>query len=725
MAIKEWTTLYPGDLDSTTQMPDLVDNEDVALASQWHALRDAMLALQQLMGSDGVETGSIRFRVDQLEDGYSFVISVLSNAGGDLEGSYPDPTVVKLQGLAVSSATPTDGYSLTWNAGSSQWESSKPVPGGVAGGDLSGTYPDPRVIKLQARNVSGAAPNISEVLTWDGSQWTPAPAGSPGAHALGGPSHVADTLANLNAKVSDADLISTITVAGGDLVGIYPNPTVSRIEGYDVSPLQPTDGYALTWDDLSSRWESSKPVPGGAAGGDLSGTYPRPTVAKMQNRSISSAAPLDGYALMWNAALSQWEPRIVSTADEKVKISATDNTPAFLDTKLVAGSYIELTQLNPGSNEQLRIDFSGNTDGYNVKVSATDTVPGFLQQKLVQSTNISLTQNSPGGNETLSIATTPVLKLDEQSSNPSPFANDGYLFSKDVDGYTELFYLDNYGTATQITSDGYLDTLNSLRGVGMYAQTTDPIYAADKGIAYTKEADGITELFYRDSDGDILQISKAGRFNLPDGYISFRYDELSPGGTTGSETSMTLGGVPVDGYALHVFRNGMMMRPVDVLSGTEKQEFTLSGDQVQFTASGEAGNWYSAFYIDGYMLVGAGGSVKQNVVMANNQSTDSDSDVVVGAFPIAAGDYPSRTIKFLATASVTGGGLTGHVKLYNVTDSALVSDHTFTGVSTAKQISSALILPSAEKMYEIRISVSGGAGPSDRILCMWAGLQIG
>ena len=58
MAIKEWTTLYPGDLDSTTQMPDLVDNEDVALASQWHALRNAMLALQQLMGSDGVETSS-------------------------------------------------------------------------------------------------------------------------------------------------------------------------------------------------------------------------------------------------------------------------------------------------------------------------------------------------------------------------------------------------------------------------------------------------------------------------------------------------------------------------------------------------------------------------------------------------------------------------------------------------------------------------------------------
>jgi len=352
-----------------------------------------------------------------------------------------------------------------------------------------------------------------------------------------------------------------------------------------------------------------------------------------------------------------------------MKVSGTDTTPAFLQNKISAGAHIVATKLNSGSNEllSLAVDVT-NIDGYKTKISATDTTTDYLQAKLAAGNNIVLTKNNPGGNETLTIATAQILKLDEQVADPVQFPNDGYL--------------------------------------------------------YTKDDTGNTELFYRDSYGNIIQISKVGRLDLPDGYISFRYDEMPPSSTTGSETAMTLAAVPVEVHALHVFRNGALMRPVNVL-GPSRQEYTLSGDQVLFQSTGSPGDWYSAMYIDGYMLVGAGGSVRQNVAMANNQSTDSSSDIVVGTFPIAAGDYPSRTTKFLATAFVTGAGLTGYVKLYNLTDNVLVSSFTFTGVATAKQISSALNLPVAEKIYEIRISVTGGTGPSDRVVCMWAGLQIG
>ena len=101
------------------------------------------------------------------------------NAGGDLGGTYPNPTVntsaittSKIADGAVGTTKIADASVTAVKLASGIIPTALP-PNGSAGGDLSGTYPNPAVNKLQGHTLSNTAPATGQVLKYNGTSWAP------------------------------------------------------------------------------------------------------------------------------------------------------------------------------------------------------------------------------------------------------------------------------------------------------------------------------------------------------------------------------------------------------------------------------------------------------------------------------------------------------------------------------------------------------------------------
>jgi hypothetical protein len=90
-------------------------------------------------------------------------------------------------------------------------------------------------------------------------------------------------------KFSDGNTLTTI-VAGGDLAGTLPSPTVAKIQGNAVLAGTPTNGYVLTWSTANSRWEPAAIPSGGisALSGDVTASGSGSVVATLSSTGVTA-----------------------------------------------------------------------------------------------------------------------------------------------------------------------------------------------------------------------------------------------------------------------------------------------------------------------------------------------------------------------------------------------------------------------------------------------------